>query len=281
MEDVEESGRWEKFTNPTGQQVPNMIVSLEYALPGKSYQSGPTSKKQNHSLFHYARKIAFKSMGLQLSQLLGFLQLGPQPSSLHSEFSQSSLAILTNSVDLEQAVWKAKGYNIPLIQAVIRTPEGKETIKEKVLFNFAVGHLLNQNFVFYGDYESREEFSKCARWVQPEPFHQTEGLYFRRGELVYGFIPMWKLDAANENIIQENLLQIRNEYYTLELEKPRQKEEEDNAFSSEVSSIIDPNPSYFGAMGLNEAERQHRNDRQAQEQFEENFIDSDHEDGMM
>ena len=48
-----------------------------------------------------------------------------------------------------------------------------------------------------------------------------------------------------------------------------------------MSSIIDPNPSYFGAMGLNEAERQERRDRLDRQELEDNFIDSDHENDMM
>ncbi len=93
---------------------------------------------------------------------------------------------------------------------------------------------------------------------------------------MYGFVPMDRLSVANDNIIQENLLHLRNAYYSLESEAPRPKEEED-PFRSEISSVIDPNPSYFGAMGLSEAQRR---ERRAAQEFEENFIDSDNEDNL-
>lgn len=120
-------------------------------IPGKLYPVHISHKKQNHSLLAYIFKVIKSILGIQLKQIFSNLQINKKVKTLNSEFSESSLVILCHSVDLEQAVWKAQGYNIPLIQVVIRTPLGKNIIKEKVLNNFSVAHLINQNFVFYGD----------------------------------------------------------------------------------------------------------------------------------
>jgi len=40
----------------------------------------------------------------------------------------------------------------------------------------------------------------------------------RRGELVYAFIPMSKVAAADEHVLQENLTRVRNMFYQLEIE---------------------------------------------------------------
>ena len=136
-------------------------------------------------------------MGVQLRTLLGDLRLSRRVKTLHSEFSDSSLVILFHSVDLEEAVCKAQEYNIPLLQVVIRTSEGKMVIRDKVLTNFAVAHLINQNYVFYGDEEHRPELVECLGMRKGDNSDLIEGMYFRKGELVYGFIPMHKLAMAD------------------------------------------------------------------------------------
>lgn len=76
---------------------------------------------------------------------------------LQSVYSEESLAILTNSADLDDALVQAQQYNIPLLQVVILTEEGEKVIKEKLLLSFTVAHLINENFVLYGDWEVRPE----------------------------------------------------------------------------------------------------------------------------
>ena len=106
-----------------------MFTPLHYSLLGGHCPPVLPPKKANHSLLHYARKVVGKAMMLQLKQLMGVLQLRRQPVTLYSEFNGTSMAILTNSIDLDQAVDKARGYNIPFMQVVIRTLEGKQTVK--------------------------------------------------------------------------------------------------------------------------------------------------------
>jgi hypothetical protein len=51
-------------------------------------------------------------------------------------YAKESLAILSNSIDLHNAICKAQEYNIPLIQILILSEAGEKTVKEKIIFNF-------------------------------------------------------------------------------------------------------------------------------------------------
>ena len=59
----------------------------------------------------------------KFKQLLSTINLKPQKT-LQNVFSSESLAILSNSFDLDHALTRAQEYNIPLLQIVILTPEG-------------------------------------------------------------------------------------------------------------------------------------------------------------
>ena len=44
---------------------------------------------------------------------------------------------------------------------------------------------------------------------------KEEGIYVRMGELVYAFLPMIKIETADDQLIEENLIKVRNIYYQL------------------------------------------------------------------
>ena len=59
------------------------------------------------------------------------------------------------------------------------------------MLNFRIAHLINENFVLYGDWERRSELLTAVddkKVPEGEILHQ-EGIYVRMGELVYSFIP--------------------------------------------------------------------------------------------
>lgn len=58
--------------------------------------------------------------------------------SLMSVYKEESLTILTNSLNLDDALTQAQEYNIPLLQVVMLSEEGEKIIREKVLLNFTV-----------------------------------------------------------------------------------------------------------------------------------------------
>lgn len=163
-----------------------------------------------------------------------------QRKTLHSAYRQESLAILSNSQDLHAAICKAQEYNIPLLHVIILTEAGETAVKERMLVNFAISHFINQNFVLYGDWEVRKEVFDSLGEQEPRAQHQTfdarEGIYFRRGELIYAFISLEKVATAHEHTLQENLTKVRNMFYLLETE-PRQPEPEVE-FSPEPSSEL-------------------------------------------
>jgi ethanolamine ammonia-lyase large subunit len=99
-------------------------------------------------------------------------------------------------VDLHAAICKAQEYNIPLIQICILSAEGERTVKEKVLTNFTISHFINQNFVLYGDWEVRQNiFSALDVEVSEKigDYDPREGIYLRKGELIYAFISLEKI----------------------------------------------------------------------------------------
>jgi hypothetical protein len=158
---------------------------------------------------------------MELKHLLSTITF-QQRRTLHSVYRQESLAILSNSQDLHAAICKAQEYNIPLLQIAILTRHGEKTARECILLNFAVSHFVNQNFVLYGDWEQRKEVFDCLQGIEAGPaeedFDRREGLYLRRGELVYAFIPLAKVARADEQVLQENLTKVRNMFYQLENE---------------------------------------------------------------
>ena len=53
------------------------------------------------------------------------------------------MAILSNSFDLDNALTRSQEYNIPLLQIVILSEKGEQIIKEKILLDFRVAHMIN------------------------------------------------------------------------------------------------------------------------------------------
>lgn len=99
-------------------------------------------------------------------------------------------------MDLHAAICKAQEYNIPLLQISILSAEGERTVKEKVLTNFTISHFINQNFVLYGDWEDRQNIFSALNIEAPEKigdYDPREGIYLRKGELIYAFISLEKI----------------------------------------------------------------------------------------
>lgn len=63
--------------------------------------------------------------------------------------------------------------------------------------------MINENFVLYGDWETRPELFKALidENFEGDQMLKEEGIYVRMGELVYAFIPMYKIEAADEHVI--------------------------------------------------------------------------------
>jgi hypothetical protein len=78
----------------------------------------------------------------KFKQLLSTINLKPKRT-LQSVYSQESMAILSNSFDLDDALTRAQEYNIPLMQVVILTEAGEQTVRDKILTAFKIAHLLN------------------------------------------------------------------------------------------------------------------------------------------
>lgn len=108
---------------------------MSYIVPGKKYPSQTSNNKQSHSLFHYGRRLLSFLLSLEMHQFFTFIKLR-KVKTLHAMYSSSSLAILSNSIDLHNAICKAQEYNIPLIQILILTPEGEQIVKERIILNF-------------------------------------------------------------------------------------------------------------------------------------------------
>ena len=87
--------------------------------------------------------------------------------------------------------------------------------------NFTISHFINQNFVMYGDWEERKEVFDCLQEDRPkvEGFDSREGIFFRKGELVYAFISLIEAAEAHDHLLQENLTKVRNMFYLLDNEK--------------------------------------------------------------
>ena len=69
---------------------------------------------------------------------------------------------MNNSVKLDVAVRKALEYNIPMMQIIV---DPNNEIEEKIVFedilkNFEISHLINQNFVLYGDWNLDHYFNE-------------------------------------------------------------------------------------------------------------------------
>ncbi len=60
--------------------------------------------------------------------------------------------------------------------------------------SFTVAHLMNENFVLYGDWEDRPQLHDAVSEAEREEIKcemsKYEGIYVRKGELIYAFIPM-------------------------------------------------------------------------------------------
>lgn len=146
----------ESFLNSTGKSIPQIYKPLDYTVPGKVYQVPVSNYKKNHSLLHYIKQLLSSLLTTKTKQFLSTISLNSRRT-LQSVYSEESMAILTNSIDLDDALSQAQEYNIPLLQVLILTAEGERVIKEKILINFTVAHLVNENFVLYGDWEARTE----------------------------------------------------------------------------------------------------------------------------
>lgn len=201
----------EYFTNAIGQPIPQLYKTLSYELPASHCPAPLPSSKDGHSILQYAGRLLSMVFSVHARQLWSLVRFRSKRT-LQSQFKDESLAILAHSSDLKQAAHKAQEYHIPLLQILITSPEGETAVKEKLLFNFAVSHLINQNFVLYGDWEKHEEL---ACFPAEEGKEIKEGFYFRRGGLIYAFIPMISLITASDNDFQENLLKVRNMFYTI------------------------------------------------------------------
>lgn len=84
------------------------------------YQAPISNYQKNHSLLYYIKQLLSSILTTKAKQLLSTISLNSRKT-LQTVYSEESLAILTNSIDLDDALSQAQEYNIPLLQVLILT----------------------------------------------------------------------------------------------------------------------------------------------------------------
>lgn len=175
--------RQASFINATGQKITQLFYPHNFTVSGKVYETSRLDRKNSHSVLFYIKDLMAYVLSAKFKELVSSITQTPRRT-LQSVYSGESMVILSNSFDLESALTTAQQYNIPLLQIVILTLEGEQTVKDKILLSFKVSHLINENFVLYGDWEQRPQMWAFLDPVEPAEegeCRREEGIYARMG----------------------------------------------------------------------------------------------------